>query len=215
MLLSNSHIQNLIKSKPSQNQFEDISYRASLANRLAKKQPLSTPINIERFFITSEESGIICLFAAILGGRNEILFPYNERELKLRTFLDIAKHYLASRGLNGIECKSEQEARDFIKSEDLSKNWPINVFLSDTVGEKPFEEFFTSNEMLMYNKFYDLASVKFTSEASIEDIKTLKYKILSVNPANPRARQQYLDMIHEFVPTFKYVTADKFLNSRM
>jgi FlaA1/EpsC-like NDP-sugar epimerase len=184
-------------------------------NRLAKKQPLSTPINIERFFITSEESGIICLFAAILGGRNEILFPYNERELKLRTFLDIAKHYLASRGLNGIECKSEQEARDFIKSEDLSKNWPINVFLSDTVGEKPFEEFFTSNEMLMYNKFYDLASVKFTSEASIEDIKTLKYKILSVNPANPRARQQYLDMIHEFVPTFKYVTADKFLNSRM
>ena len=195
--------------------FSNGSLLQGFESRIIKKQPLSTPSDIERFFITSEESGIICLFAAILGDRNEILFPYHDHEMKLRSFLDIAKRYLASRGLIGIECHSEQEARYFIKSQDLSKNWPINVFQSDTAGEKPFEEFYTSNETLMYDKFSDLASVKFTSEVNREDVMAFKHKILAIDPANPRARLQYLDTIHEFVPTFKYVTSDKFLNSRM
>ena len=129
--------------------------------------------------------------------------------------MEIAKHYLATRGLTGVECNSEQEARDFIKTEDLSKYWPVNVFLSDTVGEKPFEEFFTTSEKLMYGKFCDLASVKFTSGVSDESIKIFKQKIASIDPASPQARECYLKSIHEFVPTFKYVNADKFLNSRM
>ena len=95
--------------------FSNGSLLQGFESRLAKRQPLSTPADIKRFFITAEESGIICLFAAILGERNEILFPYNEHEMKLRTFLEIAKHYLATRGLTGVECNSEQEARDFIK----------------------------------------------------------------------------------------------------
>ena len=48
MLLSNSHIQNLIKFKPSKNQFEDISYRASLANRLEKSNYLSNVVSRTR-----------------------------------------------------------------------------------------------------------------------------------------------------------------------
>ena len=84
----------------------------------------------------------------------------------------------------------------------------MNVFLSDTVGEKPFEEFFTTSETLMYDKFCDLASVKFTSRSD-ESIKIFKQKIASIDPAT-QARECYLKSIHEFVPTFKYVNADKF-----
>ena len=195
--------------------FSNGSLLQGFENRLAKQQPLSTPSDIERFFVTPVESGLICLFSAILGERNEILFPYNDREIKLHTFLEIAKSYLKFRGLTGVECNSEQEARDFIKNENLLKYWPINVFESDTVGEKPFEEFFTDDETLIYHKYLDLASVKYNSKVSDEDILFLKEKINRINPAQPYARENLLEIVHEFVPTFSYVKADKFLNARM
>ena len=47
-----------------------------------------------------------------------------------------------------------------MNSIDLEKYWPVNVFETDTVGEKPFEEFYTDREKILYDRFDDLASVK-------------------------------------------------------
>jgi FlaA1/EpsC-like NDP-sugar epimerase len=43
--------------------------------RLFKKQPISCPSDVKRFFVSPEESGQICMLACILGKSGEIYFP--------------------------------------------------------------------------------------------------------------------------------------------
>lgn len=183
--------------------------------RIQKSQPLSTPSDISRFFVSPDEAGIICLFAALLGERNEILFPHNNQEIQLHTFLKIAKSYIRSTGRQGVEFASEDEARCFMKSGDLNKYWPINVFKSDTVGEKPYEEFYTNKEELICNRFIDFASVKFVSDVTDERISNFKDKIYQVPLIEDNARDKFLHLIQDFVPTFRHISAEKFLNARM
>jgi FlaA1/EpsC-like NDP-sugar epimerase len=195
--------------------FSNGSLLQGFENRIHKRQPLSTPCDIKRFFVTPKESGVICLFSALLGEKNEILFPYNDYEMRLKSFLEIAKNYLEYKGKQGVECSTEQEAREFIMTGDLEKYWPINVFKTDTAGEKPFEEFVTDKEDIIYNRFTDLASVKFSSDISDKFISDLRNKIDDVDPIKPDARDRFLNIMSEFVPTFSYLKANKFLNAKM
>lgn len=183
--------------------------------RLQKLQPLSVPSDIRRFFVTAKEAGIICLFSTLLGARNEIFFPYNEDEIALHRFTDIAHQFLRSVGRQGIECSSEDEARELINTIDLDKYWPINIFATDTVGEKAFEEFYTSSESVSYGKFKDLASVKFESDIKDADIYSFKAAIQQVDLQKPEAKLELLELLSNFVPSFKHVYSDKTLNMRM
>ena len=183
--------------------------------RLQKLQPLSVPSDIRRFFVTAKEAGIICLFSTLLGARHEIFFPYNEDEMSLRRFVDIAHQYLKSVGLEGVECSSEDQARELINTMDLDRYWPINIFTTDTVGEKPFEEFYTSSERVNYGKFKDLASVKFVSNISESDIESFKAATQKIDLQKPGAKQKLLELMSMFVPSFKHVYSEKTLNMRM
>lgn len=183
--------------------------------RLEKQQPLSAPKDILRFFITPEESGIICLFSAILGNNNEIYFPYSDKEIRLTSFIDISKKFLNLRGKSPIFCESEDEARELITSVDLEKFWPVNIFNTDTAGEKPFEEFYTNNESLNYDKYSELASIDFVSSYTDSQIDNFILGINSIDLFAPNSRKRLIEVMKTFVPTFKHVESDKFLNGRM
>ena len=47
----------------------------NLPQKINKKQPLSCPSDIKRFFVTPEQSGQICLLATFLGETGNIFFP--------------------------------------------------------------------------------------------------------------------------------------------
>ena len=183
--------------------------------RLQKLQPLSVPSDIRRFFVTAKEAGIICLFSTLLGARHEIFFPYNEDEISLNRFTDIAHQFLRSVGRQGVECSSEDEARELINTTDLDKYWPINIFTTDTVGEKAFEEFHTLSERVSYGKFKDLASVKFKSDIKEVDIHSFKAAIQQVDLQKPEAKIELIELMSTFVPSFHHVYSDKTLNMRM
>ena len=183
--------------------------------RMRKRQPLSTPSDIKRFFVTEEESGLICLFSALLGETNEILFPYNEREISLKSFYEIACEFLKLYGKQPVICSSEAEARNLMGALDLDKYWPLNVFHSDTVGEKPFEEFYTDKEDLILGKFQDLAAVRFHSSVDELDIQNFQNKIKQVNLSGSNASQSLIRVLNEFVPTFQHRSGNKYLNARM
>lgn len=195
--------------------FSNGSLLQGFENRLQKIQPLSCPSNIERFFITPTESGVICLFSALLGKKHEIFFPYNEREVFLQKFKDIAHNYLKFLGKEGIECKSENEARELMNSIDLERYWPINLFESDTVGEKAFEEFYTSLERVEHTKFKELASIKFVSNISDSDIEQFTDMIKDISLHKSEAKKELLKVMSDFVPTFQHVYSNKNLNMRM
>ena len=183
--------------------------------RIKKSQPLSAPSDVQRFFVTAKEAGVICLFSTLLGKRNEIFFPYNETEISFRKFTEIAHNFLKSIGKEGVECKSENEARDLMNTLDLDRYWPINVFETDTIGEKAFEEFYSSSEKVDYGKFKDLASIKFESNVTRADIILFREAVQKVELDSPGAKAELLSIVSEFVPSFKHVYSDKNLNMKM
>lgn len=183
--------------------------------RIDKRQPLSMPDDVERFFVTQRESGIICLFATILGGSNQIFFPFNDEEMKLTKFTQIATNFLALIGKEPVFCHSETEARDLISQLDLDKQWPVNLFHSDTAGEKPFEEFYTDREEIEYGDFGDLATIQFNSDKTEKEIQNFLQNVRDVDLSNTNARRELLMILKNFVPSFEHVDSDKFLNSRM
>ena len=70
--------------------------------RLNKKQPLSCPEDIKRFFVTPEQSGQICLLATFLGDSGNIFFPKLDFHKDQIYFKDIALDYLKKQGLEPI-----------------------------------------------------------------------------------------------------------------
>ena len=128
--------------------FSDGSLLHGFNQRIAKRQPISAPNDVKRYFVTSEESGQLCLLSCLLGENRDIFFPKLSESLHLIKFSDIAVNYLEFQGYEPVMCSSEDEARG--KAEDLikQKKWPCYFFKSDTTGEKDFEEFYTEKEKL-------------------------------------------------------------------
>ena len=55
--------------------FSDGSLLHGFGERLNKKQPLSAPLDVQRYFISPKEAGELCLVSCLFGEDKEILFP--------------------------------------------------------------------------------------------------------------------------------------------
>ena len=77
--------------------FSNGSLLAGFIERLMKHQPLSSPNDVKRYFVSPEESGQICMLACILGQNREIFFPKLGEE-QMMTFSSIADNFLQSLG---------------------------------------------------------------------------------------------------------------------
>ncbi|MDC3103063.1 UDP-N-acetylglucosamine 4,6-dehydratase, partial [Gammaproteobacteria bacterium] len=108
--------------------FSDGSLLHGFNQRFAKKQPISAPHDVRRYFVTFQESGELCLLSGLLGENRDIFFPKLSEKLHLITFSEIAVRYLRDRGYEPYECESEDEARD-LTTDLLAKNrWPCYFF---------------------------------------------------------------------------------------
>ena len=75
--------------------------------RLNKNQAWSCPTGIKRFFVSSEESGQLCLIASILGETGDVFFPKLDPINDSIYFEDIARDLLKYLGLDIDVCESE------------------------------------------------------------------------------------------------------------
>lgn len=182
--------------------------------RIEKGQPISAPADIKRFFITEEEAGQICLYSALFGKNGEIYFPYNETEIKLTLFKTIVSSYLRYLGKQPVYCKSEDEARLFAKSENLQKYWPVFLFESDTTGEKPFEEFYTSIEEVNKAELDNLAYVNFKSVKSLNDADIF-IEQLETRENRFKTKPELIQMFGRFMVDFSHSDTGKNLTQRM
>ena len=116
--------------------FSDGSLLHGFNQRILKKQPIVAPKDVRRYFVTPEESGQLCMFAAILGENRNVFFPKLSEHLHLMTFSDIAVSFLENLNYTPYICKSEDEARSKIQELINKKQWPCLFIESDTTGEK-------------------------------------------------------------------------------
>lgn len=195
--------------------FSDGSLLHGFNQRLLRKQPLSAPRDVRRYFVTPRESGQLCLLSALLGNDREIFFPKLTADLHLQTFSDIAVRYLESHGYEPVECASEEEAR--ARSVELAnqRKWACYFFKSDTTGEKDFEEFYSEEETLNFNRFNGVGvieNVRFGDFANLERFVT---EIGRMRTSGVWTKEELIELFCSVVPEFSHVETGRHLDQRM
>ena len=180
--------------------------------RLNKKQPLSCPSDIKRFFVTPLQSGQICLLATFLGETGNIFFPKLDFEKDQIYFKDITLDFLKENGLEPILMKSEMEAKEYDIENNTGK-YPVYFFKSDTSGEKKYEEFYTKDEN--YNiKRYD--SLGFITKNEIKiSFKQLESDFENIFNNLASEKLDIVKVIKKYVPDFIHIETGKNLDQKM
>ena len=195
--------------------FSDGSLLHGFNQRFAKRQPISAPNDVRRYFVTPQESGELCLMSCLLGENRDIFFPKLSEQLHLTTFSDIAERYIENLGYEPYHCSTEEEARD--RSDELiaSKRWPCYFFKSDTSGEKDFEEFFTDNEILDMNQFKNLGVIKNEANFSSDMLDNFLEVIYDLRAQTIWEKSPIVDLFNEMIPDFDHKETGKYLDGRM
>jgi FlaA1/EpsC-like NDP-sugar epimerase len=195
--------------------FSDGSLLHGFSQRVHKRQPITAPNDVKRYFVSQQEAGVLCLLSCFLGSNRDIFFPKLSEKLHLITFSDIACSYLQNLGYEPYECNSEDEARERCDELILQKKWPCYFFKSDTTGEKDFEEFFTDKENLELNKFSSIGIIK--NEPMFDDFKLSHFEnsIFKIKQSSVYKRSDLVSLFHEMIPGFAHKETGKFLDQKM
>ena len=195
--------------------FSDGSLLYGFNQRFLKKQPLSAPSDVRRYFMTPEESGELCILSGFFGNNRDIFFPKPNTNLQLITFSEIAKKYLRSNGYNPVECESEEEARQLAKGLIANKQWPCFFFQSDTTGEKNFEEFFTNDENLDMSCYNTIGIIKNKVDFNSQKLDEFTQAINKLRSRGIWNRDDLVSLFLDLLPNFKHIETGKYLDQRM
>jgi FlaA1/EpsC-like NDP-sugar epimerase len=195
--------------------FSDGSLLHGFNQRFAKRQPISAPNDVRRYFITPQESGELCLMSCLLAANRDILFPKLTDALRLTKFSDIAVRFLAQLGYEPHACESEDEARSRAPELIAKRRWPCYFFCSDTTGEKDFEEFFTDRETLETTRFATLAAVKNDPTFDAPRLDHFLATIQSMRERRSWAKADIVKLFNDMIPEFHHLETGKYLDGRM
>lgn len=195
--------------------FSDGSLLHGFNQRFAKRQPISAPNDVRRYFVTPQESGELCLSSCLLGENRDIFFPKLSEKLHLITFSDIAVRYLAALGYEAYECATEDEARSRAAELIAQRKWPCYFFKSDTTGEKDFEEFFTDREVLDMARFESIGVIK---NEPVFDSVVLDDFVARIDSMKQRGlwdKAELVELFNKMIPDFNHKETGKYLDGRM
>ena len=195
--------------------FSDGSLLHGFNQRFAKRQPISAPNDVRRYFVTPQESGELCLMSCLLGENRDIFFPKLSEQLHLTSFSDIAERYIKNLGYEPYHCSTEQEARDRSAELISSKCWPCYFFTSDTSGEKDFEEFFTDNEILDMDRFKNLGVIKNEANFDTNLLDNFIKVISELRNQRVWEKAPIVDLFNQMIPDFDHKETGKYLDGRM
>ena len=180
--------------------------------RLNKKQPLSCPSDIKRFFVTPEQSGQICLLATFLGNTGNIFFPKLDFHKDQIYFKEIAIDFLKENNFKPVLVNSEKEAKEFNFTKYPFK-YPIYFFKTDTSGEKTYEEFYTDDEDYEINIYDSLGFINTSDiKISFEDVESDFENVF--NNLNSE-KSDIITVIKKYVPDFMHIETGKHLDQKM
>lgn len=195
--------------------FSNGSLPVGFLERIGKLQPISAPSDVKRYFVSPEESGQICMLACMLGANREIFFPKLEEE-QMITFDSIATNLLHEYGYEVYRCASDEEA--IVKAQDLKKGsnqYPVHYSVSDTSGEKFFEEFYTEREQVNWRRFVSLGVIENKKIPSKQKISVLFEKLEEAFLKDNVSKDDIVKIIKDYLPNFEHIEKGKSLDSKM
>jgi FlaA1/EpsC-like NDP-sugar epimerase len=194
--------------------FSDGSLLYGFDQRISKQQPIVAPNDVKRYFVTKQESGLLCLFSCLLGHNREVFFPKPSNDIQLVSFSDIAVRYLKKKGYQPEYCQNEEQAKQRMKTRG-DKEWPCLFTGSDTTGEKPFEEFFTKDEVVDLERFLDVGIVKLDLNIELRLVRQFKNRINELKENKTWTKKDLVDAFYTLLPDLDYIDLGKYLDSKM
>lgn len=195
--------------------FSNGSLPAGFIARIQKMQPISAPLDVKRFFVSPEESGQICLLSCVLGNNREIFYPKLE-EAQMMTFDAIGTELLKAYGYEIVECTSDEEAIELAELLKTGSNkYPVHYSVSNTSGEKAFEEFVTEEEKTDLKRFLSLGVIVDKVIPDKTKIEKLFVDLNEVFAQVDTCKEDVIKIMHEYLPNFEHIETGKSLDSKM
>ena len=195
--------------------FSNGSLPAGFIARIQKLQPLSAPCDVRRYFVSPEESGQICLLSCILGENRDIFFPKLENA-QMMTFDGIGTELLKVHGYEVLKCTSDEEAIE--KAEELKNGgrlYPVHYSVSNTSGEKTFEEFVTDTEITDMSRFLSRGVITGKQVPDKGRIETLFKELNAEFEKQDATKEEVIRIMKEYLPKFEHIEKGKSLDSKM
>ena len=191
-------------------------------HRLQKRQPLAAPSDVKRYFVSPEESGQICMLACILGNGGEVFFP-KLGEGQMLTFSSICDDFIKAEGFDKDMCASDEEAKKKASALDYQLStvncqlwkYPVRYFLSDTTGEKAYEEFYVPGEKIDMQRFQALGVVEQTTRHNMDDVNKFFDNLEDIFAKEDFTKADVVEAIKEFLPNFQHEETGKNLDQKM
>ena len=210
-------------------------------NRIQKRQPLSCPLGIRRFFVSPIESGELCLFASVMAESGDIVYPKLDPEKDMIPFDAVVKDMLNDMGLGCRACSSSEEAKtamekigraehvETCRGEENSfceanstqsarstrLNYPCEFFGSDTSGEKTFEEFYTDTDVKDETTFANLGAVKNARKRPVAEVEVIFANLRATFARLGATKADVVAVLKDYLPNFQHIEKGKGLDSRM
>ena len=194
--------------------FSNGSLLAGFLERIMRRQPLSAPSDVLRYFVSPDESGQLCLLACICGSSGDIFFPKLAAE-QMMTFAAIADRFLAAQGLSPKRYPAEQAARAAAAAWRQGEPYPVYYFASDTSGEKGYEEFYTEGESLDIASFAQLGVIKNAPRRELIEVERAIAELKAVFAMSSASKADVVAAMSELVPGFVHHETGHSLDQRM
>ncbi|MEO0274401.1 MAG: polysaccharide biosynthesis protein [candidate division WOR-3 bacterium] len=195
--------------------FSEGSLLQSFLRRLEKNQPIALPSNIQRYFMTQEEAGNLCILATLFSENRDLFIPKLEKLVPL-SMEEVVERLLNAFSFRPYYTRDSQEAKKKLEELRRDKLWPVVLTDADTTGEKGIEVLFKNEEYIDRNKFADIDVIKLRLEdLGAYSFEKLKEKLTKITLSGNYSRNLLIDLLKEFLPEFEHKETGKFLDERM
>jgi FlaA1/EpsC-like NDP-sugar epimerase len=196
--------------------FSEGSLLQSFMRRMDKRQPLSVPRDTRRYFVSLEESGQICLIAAMLCPDHHLLVPRMAPQSDLRELVPIAASVVQQAGFAPKFYEDEDAARASVDEDMLEGHYPVLLTPLDTSGEKPYEEFFARDEVAVDVGFLTLHGVRPAPGSAAEVTRLIAWlDDLISRPDASISKQEIVERLTSVVTDFHHRETGKNLDQRI
>lgn len=216
VLLSRSDTMNVSSARFANVAYSDGSLLHGFNQRMARRQPLSAPSDIRRYFISHREAAQLCLLSAFIGNNKEIFYPKMFSEKDALSFADLARQHLGEYGFDVVEFESDSEAVDFMACEPThSKRWACHFSSSNTTGEKACEEFADPSEGVDEQRLKSTGIVNAPIQQPRAVVEDAISRITTLRHSSSWSKSDLLAILSDVVPELKHIESNRNLDQKM
>jgi FlaA1/EpsC-like NDP-sugar epimerase len=97
-----------------------------------------------------------------------------------------------------------------------SSQYPVYGFVSDTTGEKLYEEFYTDEEQPDMQRFQSLGVIKApVAAASLNDMDNFFLQMEQLLNKSAVEKREIVQLLEKYIPTFAHIETGKLLDKKM